>query len=343
MADNFTGTKYPQSIVEEIFADVYAEARTLRDNIINIDENHKSNTEVTETTTSVIQQVYDVDGVDLTGAGTTNDTFSTVVNLNKFQYDGKVLYSQLNGTRFEKSIAAGAANYISDEYDRKVVANRIPAIGTSLDKAIWNGATTAQKALVAALTPGAGQGSLTAYGQTLVAAMPSNQFNSIPATLIHNASNAKASPGAGLGDYIKVLTPITLTSGNIADEYLKIYETHFAAVPDSSENLHKIYAPLGDKALMVSANKGATTVNPDFVEVGGNWTYNGYEVIFVPMIGFRIMCDPEFLLFLTDKTNDAQSFEQQRGANLADFQIWKSIMFAETFPVNQRYITLYGG
>lgn len=343
MADNYTGTKYPQSIVEEIFADVYAEAKTLRDGLINVNDRHKSNTEVTETTTTVIQQSYDVDGVDLSGAGTVNSTFATTVNLNKFQYDGKVLYSQLNGTRFEKSIAQGAANYISDEYDRKVVANRIPAIGTSLDKAIWNGATSAKKVLIAALTPGAGQGSLTAYGQGLVAAMPANQFNSIPATLIENASNAKAAPGAGLGDYIKVLTPITLTSANIADEYLKMYETHFAAVPDSSEDLHKIYAPLGDKALMVSANKGATTVNPDFVEVGGKWTYNGYEVIFVPMVGFRIMCDPEFLLFLTDLTNDAQSFEQQRGANLADFQIWKSIMYAETFPVNQRYITLYGG
>ena len=343
MADNYTGTKYPQSIVEEIFADVYAEARTLRDGIININDMHKSSTEVTETTTTVIQQAYDVDGVDLTGAGTVNDTYATVVNLNKFQYDGKVLYNALNGTRFEKSIAAGAANYISDEYDRKVVANRIPAIGTSLDKAIWNGATTALQASIAGLTPGAAQGSLTAYGQTLVAAMPTNQFNSVPATLIYNSSNAKTVAGAGLGDYIKVLTPLTLTSANIAAEYLKIYETHFAAVPDSSETLHKIYAPLGDKALMVSANKGATTVNPDFVEVGGNWTYNGYEVIFVPMVGFRIMCDPEFLLFLTDKKDDAQSFEQQRGANLADFQIWKSIMFAETFPVNQRFVTLYGG
>ena len=173
--------------------------------------------------------------------------------------------------------------------------------------------------------------------------MPSNQFNSIPATIIYNNSNAKAVAGAGLGDYIKVLAPVALTSANIAAEYLKIYETHFAAVVDSDESIHKIFAPKSDKALMVSANKGATTVNPDFVEINGKWTYNGYEIEFVNMVGFRIMCNPEYLLFLTDLTNDAQSFEQQRGANLADFQIWKSIMYAETFPVNQKYITLYGG
>lgn len=346
MADNYTGSKYPQSIVEEIFKDVYSEARTLSNGLVNVDINHKSNTEVTETTTSVLQQAYDIDGVDLTGAGTVNDTYATVVNLNKFQYDGKVLYNQLNGTRFEKSIKAGAADYISGEYEQKVVANRIPAIGASVEKSIWNGATTALKASIAGLTAGASQGSLTAYGQALIPLMPTNQFNSIPATIIYNSSNAKTVAGAGLGDYIKVLTPIVLTSANIADEYLKMYETHFASVKGnggSSTMIHKIFAPLGDKALMVSANKGATTVNPDFVQIGDNFTYNGYTIEFVDLDGFRIMGDPDFLLFLTDLTNDAQSFEQQRGANLADFQIWKSIMYAETFPVNQRYITLYGG
>lgn len=346
MADNYTGSKYPQKIVEEIFTDVYSEARTFRDGLINIDDKHKTNTEVTETTTTVLSKAYSVDGVNPASTGTTNDVFATQVALNKFQYDGKVLYNQLKGTRFEKSVAAGAASYISDEYDRRVVANRIPAIGASVERAIWNGATTALKASIASLTPGAAQGSLTAYGQNLVAAMPTNQFNSVPATIIYNSSNAKATPGAGLGDYIKVLTPVTLTAANIAAEYLKLYQTHFNAVKNnggSSTSIHKIFAPLGDKALMVSANKGATTVNPDFVQIGDNFTYNGYTIEFVDLDGFRIMCDPDFLLFLTDLTSDAQSFEQQRGVNLADYQIWKSIMEAETFPINQRYITLYGG
>lgn len=344
MADTHTGTKYPQTIVEEIFTEVYAESRTLRELLINVDENHKSSTEVTETITTVTQQAYSADGVTMSGAGSDNDLFSTVVNLNKFQYDGKVLYSHLNNTRFEKSIKEGAMNFESDEYKRKVLINIVPAIGNDLDKAIWNGATAAKKVSVAALVAGAGQGSLTASGQTAVAAMPTNQFNSIVATIIHNDSNAKAVAGAGLGDYRKVLTPTTVTSANIAAEYLKLYNTHFAACPDSDENVHKIFAPLADKALMVAANKGATTVNPDFVEVNGKWTYNGYAVEFVPMSNtFRIFANPNFLLFLTDKANDAQTIEQERGVNLADYNVWKAISYAETFPVNQRYITLYGG
>lgn len=344
MADTFTGTGYPQTIVEEIFAEVFAESRTLREGLINIDENHKSSTEVTETITAVTQQAYSADGVTMSGAGSDNDLFSTVVALNKFQYDGKVLYSHLNNTRFEKSIKAGAMEFESDEYNKKVLINIVPAIGNSMDKAIWNGATAAQKVLIAALTPGAGQGAITAAAQTAVAAMPTNQFNSIVSTILYNSSNAKGTPGAGLGDYRKVLSPATVTSATIAAEYLKLYNTHFAATPDSDENIHKIFAPLQDKALMVAANKGATTVNPDFVEVNGKWTYNGYVVEFVPMsTSFRIMCNPEFLLFLTDKKDDAQKIEQARGVNLADYNVWKAVSFAETFPVNQRYITVHGG
>jgi hypothetical protein len=342
MADTFTGGKYPQKVVEQIFTEIYLDAPTLANNLININDGFKSSSEVTESATSVAMQPYSVDGVDLSGAGSKNDIFATVVNLNKFQFDGKVLYNHLEGTRFEKSIAAGAMNYVSSEFDQKVLINIKPAIAQSLEQAIWNGATTAQKAAVAGLTAGAGQGALTAAGKAAVAAMPTNQFNSIPATIIYNSSNAKVVAGAGLGDYRKVLSPATITSANIAAEYLKLYETHFAAVSNSSETIHKIFAPLGDKALMVAANKGATTVNPDFVEIGGKFTYNGYEVIFVPLSGFRIMTDPLFLLFLTDLSSDAQSMEQQRGANLADFNIWKTVMFGETFPVNQKYITIHG-
>jgi F0F1-type ATP synthase membrane subunit c/vacuolar-type H+-ATPase subunit K len=330
MADTYTGTKYPQSIVEEI--------------LININEKHKSSAEVTETITTVTQQAYSADGVTMSGAGSDHDLFSTAVTLNKFQYDGKVLYSHLNGTRFEKSIAAGAMNFESNEYNQKVLINIVPAIGNSMDKAIWNGATAAWQTAIAALTPGAGQGAITAAAQTAVAAMPTNQFNSIVATILYNTSNAKAVAGAGLGDYRKVLSPATVTSATIAAEYLKLYNTHFAACPDSDENVHKIFAPLTDKALMVAANKGATTVNPDFVEVNGKWTYNGYTVEFVPMsTAFRIMCNPEYLLFLTDKKDDSQTIEQARGTNLADYNVWKAVSYAETFPVNQRYITVHGG
>jgi hypothetical protein len=71
----------------------------------------------------------------------------------------------LLGTRFEKSMAAGAYNLISDEFDRRVLVQVQPAIGEKLENNVWNGATTATKASIAALTPGAGQGSVSAGAQ----------------------------------------------------------------------------------------------------------------------------------------------------------------------------------
>ncbi len=343
MADTYVGAKFPQKIVEQIFGEIFLEAPTLANNLVNINDGFKDKAEVTETITEVSMKPYSVDGVTMDGSGSNHDLYATQVVLNKFQFDGKVPYNHLLGTRFEKSIKAGAMNFVSEEYKQKVLINIKPAIGAGIEKAIWNGATTAQKTAIAGLTAGAGQGLITAGAKTLVASMPTNEFNSIPSTILYNISNGKTVPGAGLGDYRKVLSPTTITAANIAAEYLKLYTTHFDAVPQSSTTIHKIFAPLQDKALMVSANKGATTVNPDFVEVNGNFTYNGYEVVFVPLVGFRIMCDPNFLMFLTDLSSDAQSMEMERGINLADYEVWKSVMYAETFPVNQRYITVYNG
>ena len=126
-------------------------------------------------------------------------------------------------TRFERSMAAGAFNLVSSEFDNAVLQDITPAIGATMEDVTWDGATTAQKAAIAALTPGAAQGSISAGAQTLAAAMPTNLVNSIPATILYNASISKDTPGAGLGDYKKVTSIASITSRTIAAEYGKLY------------------------------------------------------------------------------------------------------------------------
>ena len=101
-------------------------------------------------------------------------------------------------------MAAGAFNTVSSEFDNAVLQDISPAISETMENVTWDGATTAQKALIAGLTPGAPQGSISAGAQTLVAASPTNLVNSIPAIILHNDSISKDTPGAGLGDYKKV-------------------------------------------------------------------------------------------------------------------------------------------
>ena len=253
-------------------------------------------------------------------------------------------------TRFERSMAAGAFNLVSSEYDNAVLVDITPAIGEGMENLVWNGATTAQKVAIAALTPGAPQGSISAGAQTLVAAMPVNLSNSLPATILYNYSQAKTTPGAGLGDYQKVLTIAAVTSASIAAEYGKLYATIPSKVLDNKIVGQEavIFAPLGHRQLMKIANNSvgaASNQNFLFTGVGANETcsYNGVAVKFVPLVGFMIAANPKYLKILMDLTSDVSGLETGQVANGAQARWYKNTQAFATWVTNQRYITLYGG
>jgi len=82
----------------------------------------------------------------------------TPVSLTKVQFADTVDYNTLLDTRFERSMAGGAFNTVSSEFDNAVLQDISPAISETMEYATWDGATTAQKSLIAGLTPGAAQG-----------------------------------------------------------------------------------------------------------------------------------------------------------------------------------------
>ncbi len=241
---------------------------------------------------------------------------------------------------------AGAFNTVSDEFDKKVLIDITPAIGADLENKIWNGATSATKTAIAALTPGAGQGSITAAAQTAVAAMPTTLFDSLVVRTLYNASQAKTTPGAGLGDYVKV-TGTTVTSANIATEYGKLYAGANSKVIESGEA--RIFAPLGDRQLIKVANNavGAAQQVNFLVEgtgVNEKIYYNGVEINFHPLAAnFRILTMPKFLKVLMDLRGDLSTLQIGQVANGAMQRYIKNTQAMSTWVTNQRYITLYGG
>jgi len=251
-------------------------------------------------------------------------------------------------TRFEKSMAGGAFNLVSSEFDNKVLQFITPAISAKMESALWDGATTAQKAAIAALTPGAAQGSISAGAQTLAAAMPTNLFNSLPATILYNASQSKAVPGAGLGDYKKVLTISAITSATIAAEYGKLYTALDPLVLADPANPPVIYAPLAHRQFMRTANNSvgaSSNKNFDFADntLQSKVYFQGIEVKFKPLVGFMICADPRYLKLLMDLMGDLSSLNTGQVANGA-LQMWyKNVQSVATWVTNQRYITLYGG
>lgn len=348
MPINFTGAKRNHSELEEVIRELYSNSGTFRDNIVDVQEGHKSGTDVYESKAVVNMTAMNTGKVTATG-NVALSTSRTPVNLFAYNYEDVIDDALLKGTKFEKSMAKGAFNTISDEFDKKVLIQVEPAIGEDLENKIWNGATVATKTAIAALVPGAGQGSISAGAQALVAAMPTTLFDSFATKVLYNDSQAKTVPGAGLGEYIKV-AGTTVTSANIAAEYGKIYFLGNEKLVNSTnpDEMPTIFAPRGDRQLIKMANNAVGAAQQlNFLIEGAGVTekiyYNGVQIVFVPLVGFRVLTSGKFLKLLMDLTSDTSALMVDRVSDGAMQRFIKNVGSIATHVTNQKYITLYNG
>jgi hypothetical protein len=344
MAITYTGTKTEAGEYAEIVQEIYADSPTFRGETVEIVEGHKSGMEIYESSAEIT--FSDANYGSVTTDNVALKTQKSIVNLKTFNVEGIIDESSLKGTRFEKSMAAGAYNVVSDEFDKAVLVQVTPAVGAKLESWVWNGATAATKAAIAALTPGAGQGLISAGAQTLVAAMPTTLFDSIPATMLYNDSQSKATPGAGLGDYKKVLTPATVTTASIVAEYVKIYN----AIPDdvlvkTGDDAPIIYAPKGDYKLIKSVNRvQGAALQENFVGNSFNDMYfNDVKIVFTDLVGFRIVAQKNNLKLVMDLLSDSSQLIIEKEANASTRRILKLINTMNTWVVKQKWNVLYNG
>lgn len=343
MAVNYTGTKTEKGEYAEIVQEMYADSPTFRGETIELVEGHKSGLDIYESSAEIT--FTDANYGSVTTDNVNLKTQKSIVNLKTFNVEGIIDESSLKGTRFEKSMAAGAYNVVSDEFDKKVLVQVTPAVGAKLESWVWNGATAATKVAIAALTPGAGQGSISAGAQALVAAMPVTLFDSIPTTMLYNDSQSKVVPGAGLGDYLKV-AGTTVTTANIVAEYVKIYN----AIPDdvlvmTGDDAPVIYAPKGDYKLIKAANRvQGAALQENFVGNSFNDMYfNDVKIIFVDLTDFRIVAQKNNLKLVMDLLSDSSQLIIEKEANASTRRILKLINSMTTWVVKQKWNVLYNG
>ena len=343
MAITFTGVKNAQSEFPEIIQEVYADSPTFRGETIELVEGHKSGMDIYESSAEITFTAANYGPV--TADNVALKTQKSTVNLKTFNVEGIVDESSLLGTRFEKSMKAGAFEVVSDEFDQRVLIQVQPATSAKLENNVWNGATSATKAAIAALTPGAGQGSISAGAQALVAAMPTTFFDSIPATMLYNDSQSKAVPGAGLGDYLKV-AGTTVTTSNIVEEYVKIYN----AIPNdilvmTGDDAPVIYAPKSDYKLIKSVNRvQGAALQENFVGSNFNDMYfNDVKIIFVDLVGFRIAAKKQNLKLVMDLLSDSSQLIIEKEANASTRRILKIINTMTTWVTLQKWNVLYNG
>lgn len=343
MAITYTGTKTETGEYAEIVQEIYADSPTFRGETIEIVEGHKSGMEIYESSADITFTAANYGAV--TADNVNLKTQKSIVNLKTFNVEGIIDESSLKGTRFEKSMKAGAYNVVSDEFDQKVLIQVTPAVGAKLESWVWDGATAATKAAIAALTPGAGQGSISAGAQALVAAMPTTLFDSIPATMLYNDSQSKAVPGAGLGDYLKV-AGTTITAANIVAEYVKIYN----AIPNrvlvmTGDDAPIIYAPKAHYKLIKSVNRvQGAALQENFVGASFNDMYfNDVKIIFVDLVGFAVVAQKKNLKLVMDLLSDSSQLIIEKEANASTRRILKLINTMNTWVVKQKYNVLYNG
>ena len=343
MAVTYTGIKTEAGEYAEIVQEIYADSPTFRGETIELVEGHKSGLDVYESSAEITFSAANYGPV--TADNVALKAQKSIVNLKTFNVEGIIDESSLKGTRFERSMKAGAFNVISDEFDQKVLIQVQPAVGAKLESWVWNGATAATKAAIAALVPGAGQGSVSAGAQTLVAAMPTTLFDSVPATMIYNDSQSKAVPGAGLGDYLKV-AGTTVTSANIVAEYVKRYN----AIPNdvlvmTGDDAPIIYAPKAEYKLIKSVNRvQGAALQENFIGNSFNDMYfNDVKIIFVDLVGFAIVAQKMNLKLVMDLLSDSSQLIIEKEANASTRRILKLINSMTTWVVKQKYNVLYNG
>ena len=344
MAVTYVGSKTENVEYAEIIQEIYADSPTFRGETIEIVEGHKSGMDIYESSASITFTAANYGAV-------TTDNISlkaqkSVVNLNTFNAEGIIDESSLKGTRFQRSMKAGAYNVVSDEFDQKVLIQVQPAIGAKLESWVWNGATTTTKTAIAALVPGAGQGSISAGAQALVAAMPVTLFDSVPVRMLYNDSQSKTVPGAGLGDYLKVDSPAAVTTSTIVAEYVKIYNR----IPDevlvmTGDDAPIIYAPKAHYKLIKSVNNvQGVALQENFVGNSFNDMYfNDVKIIFVDLVGFAIVAQKKNIMLVMDLLSDSSQLIIEKEANASTRRILKLINSMATWVVKQKWNVLYNG
>lgn len=344
MAVTYAGSKTENSEYAEIVQEIYSDSPTFRGETIEIVEGHKSGLDIYESSAAINFTAANY------GAVTTDNVIlkaqKSVVNLNTFNAEGIIDENSLKGTRFQRSMKAGAYNIVSDEFDQKVLIQVQPAISSKLESWVWNGATGATKTAIAALVPGAGQGLISAGAQALVAAMPVTLFDSVPVRMLYNDSQSKTIPGNGLGDYLKVDSPVAVTTSTIVAEYVKIYNR----IPDevlvmTGDDAPIIYAPKAHYKLIKSVNRvQGAALQENFVGSSFNdMSFNDVKIIFVDLVGFSIVAQKKNLKLVMDLLSDSSQLIIEKEANASTRRILKLINSMTTWVVKQKWNVLYNG
>lgn len=321
--------------VEPIIEEILFANDTVNKNLVNLATDIKSDTIFTENDNTATMAAYS------SGAPTSAGTFSiidTAITPTKIMYYQEFDPNTLRSSRFNRTMKPGAWEIESSEFGSVVLKSYGNLIAEDLQNKFWNGATSATRTAVAALTPGTGQASVGAAEQTLVASGSAQLIDGVATRMIYN--------GGALGTRVKV-AGTTLDSSNIATEMAKVYAAIPARVLFGAVKPY-IYCPYNVKQFINIYNITATYRDLFAVTNLGQPTeayfYNGVQLQFVPLASnVLIAARPDFIFWCTDLVSDINKFEVNKIAFNREDMFVKNIMTIFAHVVNQAMNVLYVG
>ena len=321
--------------VTPIIEEIIFSNDTVNKNLVSLATDVKSDTIFTENDNSVTMAAFS------SGAPTSAGTFGitdTLITPTKVMYYQEFDPNALRSSRFKTSMKPGAWEIESSEFASVVLKSYGNLIAEDLQTKFWNGATTATRTAVAALTPGTGQGSVGAAEQTLVASGSATLIDGVATRMIYN--------GGALGTRVKV-AGTTLDASVIATEMAKVYAAIPARVLFGTVKPY-IYCPYNVKQFINIYNITATYRDLFAVTNLGQpneaYFYNGVQLQFVPLpSNVLIAARPDYIYWCTDLVSDINKFEVNKIAFNREDMFVKNIMTIFAHVVNQAMNVLYVG
>jgi len=317
---------------EPIITEILFKNKTVAENYVTFATDIKANTIFSENVNTVSMQAYTYGEPSTGGTITLSDVIVTPV---KVMFYDEFNYEALRTSRFNRTMAAGAWETASSEFERTVLQNISNYISANAETKFWNGATSATQTAVAALTTGTTNATVSPAQKTYVAGADTNLFDGVVTRLIYN--------NTAVGKRIRVDAVSAITSATIGQEYALLYAAIPAEVLESGVELPFIYAPRSHKQLINIFNSNQTYRDLFSVE-GGRYFYQGIEIKFVPVPEKVMICAlPSSIVWCTDLLDDMAYLKVMPIAANRDDYFYKSVFTMFAHVVNQKYITLYVG
>jgi hypothetical protein len=300
----FTGpTSFTDEVYQEFLTELIFVNKTVGEGYVRFFDQIKGSGRIKALSATVASQAYS----NTPSASGTMAVEERLITPIKREFYDTFDYETIRNTSGAMDIPAGAANIIQNPFTEAIMGLVGGKASRSVEADFWNGATSATKTAVAALTAGTAQNQVGTAEKAYVAAAPTSYIDGILTKLIYSDSVA---PGTfAVGTRIKVVGT-TLTAANIKDETDKVY----AQFPDELLNnpeamqFATIYMPMNCKKFIRQYNSNPLAFKDAFMIEGDNFSYLGVMIKFVPLPSNSMIAGNAMdFVWATDLVSDLQN------------------------------------